>query len=145
MCQADDRWRAVLSFTEIEMKGKTMIYAGYGIDTRQIKKDDIKNMSIHQETDIDEIIKNEEIAQYLRDIINTCEADKCGEDVVSAYGTYLVFANIRFAEDNSHRSKYIKSEEDFIEMLGRYIPTNDLIFGNVYTGSEWDDDFFYMY
>lgn len=79
--------------------------------------------------------------EYLRDIINENEKEKAGTDyIVTNYDNYLVFDSIRFADD-SKRTKYIRTEADFINMIGRYIPLENgkLTFGNLCEGSDWFD------
>lgn len=77
--------------------------------------------------------------EYLRIIINLNEAEKAGTNyIVSNYDNYLVFDSVRFADD-SKRTKYIRTQEDFIAMISRYIPIENITFGNVYEGSEWID------
>lgn len=83
-------------------------------------------------------------AEYLCDIINRCESTAAGTGyIVTDYDQYLVFESIRFADDEK-RASYIKSEEDFIQMIGRYVPVNGLTFGNICTGSDFVDLEVYM-
>lgn len=84
------------------------------------------------------------LAEYLRDIINDAEHEKAGTGyIVSAYDSYLVFDSVRFADD-SPRTEYIRSADDFIEMISRYVPIEALTFGNLYEGSDWIDPCYYL-
>lgn len=84
------------------------------------------------------------VATWLCDIINKNESKKANTDhIVSNEGQYVVFESVRFADDEK-RASYIKSEEDFIQMIGRYVPVNGLTFGNICTGSDFVDLEVYM-
>lgn len=78
-------------------------------------------------------------SSYLCDIINSEESKKAGTDyIVSGYDNFLVFDSVRFADD-SKRTEYIRNADDFIAMIGRYVPTGNLTFGNLYEGTDWND------
>ena len=80
-----------------------------------------------------------DFCEYLRIIINKNEAKKAGTTyIVSSYNNYLVFDSVRFADD-SKRTKYIRNQEAFISMIQRYIPVENLTFGNLYEGTDWVD------
>ena len=82
--------------------------------------------------------------EYLSRIINSEESESAGTDyIVSAYDNFLVFDSVRFADD-SKRTKYIKTQEDFINMIARYIPIDEIQFGNPYEGVEWIDPCFFI-
>lgn len=77
------------------------------------------------------------LAEYLRDIINDGEKVKAGTSyIVSALDDYLIFDCVRFAMDEK-RSEYIRTEEDFVKMIARYVSIENLTFGNLYEGSEY--------
>lgn len=83
-------------------------------------------------------------AEYLSRIINGEESKSAGTDyIVSTYDDFLVFDNVRFAND-SKRTQYIKTQEDFIDMIGKYVPVNEIYFGNLYEGNEWIDPCFFL-
>lgn len=144
-------------------------YIGYGFDTNEIDDsvwyalaqkydneevaehfnntfaEDIANGTIVTEDDkiqdaldfIDE--NNTDYCEYLRNIINSEESEKAGTNyIVSSYDNYLVFDSIRFADD-SKRTEYIRNADEFIAMIGRYIPTENIHFGNLYEGTDWLD------
>lgn len=82
--------------------------------------------------------------EYLRDIINHEEKDKAGTGyIVTCYDNYLAFDSIRFADD-SRRTEYIRSAGDFVAMIGRYVDTKDITFGNIYDGNEWTDPAYWL-
>ena len=60
---------------------------------------------------------------------------------MSSYDDYLVFDSVRFAGD-SPRADYIRTAEDFVKMIARYVPVENLTFGNLYEGSDWADSCF---
>ena len=83
-------------------------------------------------------------ADYLANIINAGEKKAAGTDyIVSTYDDFLVFDNVRFADD-SKRTKYVRTQADFIAMIARYIPTENIKFGNLYEGIEWIDPCFFL-
>ena len=144
-------------------------YIGYGFDTNDIEdktwsnlakkydteavEDHLKDSFDYEVTD-DEVISEEykitdaldfinenntDCCEYLRNIINSEESKKTGTDyIVSSYDNYLVFDSIRFADD-SKRTEYIRNADEFIAMVGRYIPTENIHFGNLYKGTDWLD------
>lgn len=72
---------------------------------------------------------------YLRDVICGSEYAESGiENVVSCYDDYIVFDSIRFAND-CKRAQHVKCAADFVSMIGKYIPTNNIRFGNLYESS----------
>ena len=80
--------------------------------------------------------------ETLRDIINEGESAAAGTDyIVANYDNYLVFDSVRFADD-SKRTQYIRTADDFLTMIARYIPLDDLAIGNVYAGNWCDVSFF---
>ena len=79
------------------------------------------------------------LCEYLEQTINREESAKAGTDyIVSSYDDYLIFDSARFADD-SPRTKYIQTQEDFITMIGQYVPLEPITFGNLYEGNEWQD------
>ena len=147
------------------------IYVGYGFNVNELKDTDwLRLMREHDpeeykcfvedtkencgEEDLDSnLLSNVEeriedissLAEYLRDIINDEEHEKAGTDyIVSSYDdNYLVFDSIRFAGD-SPRADYIRTESDFIQMIARYVPVDNITFGNLYEGSDWIDSCYYL-
>ncbi len=149
-------------------------YIGYGFDTNDIdekawydlaNKYDKKELEEHfKDTYADEITNNEILTEedkikdaldfidencndrceYLRNIINSEESEKAGTNyIVSSYDNYLVFDSIRFADD-SKRTEYIRNKNDFITMIKRYIPTENITFSNLYEGNDWQDPSYWM-
>lgn len=81
--------------------------------------------------------------ETLRDIINEGEKAAAGTDyIVANYDNYLVFDSVRFADD-SKRTQYIRTADDFLTMIARYIPLENLSVGNVYAGN-WCDVSYYQ-
>lgn len=80
------------------------------------------------------------LVQYL--VPGKSESDLT-DDVVISYSEFVVFDSVRFANDTP-RTKYIKTEEDFIEMIARYIDLSGICFGNIYCGCASSDDEPYM-
>lgn len=147
------------------------IYVGYGFDTADINDEtwaalvkkydteaynDIEKKAAilagHDETQeimidnaIDFINENSiSKAEYLANIINSEESDAAGTDyIVSTYDDFLVFDSARFADD-SKRTQYIRTQEDFIAMISKYIPIEEIQFGNLYEGVEWIDPCFFL-
>ena len=144
-------------------------YIGYGFDTNDIedktwynlaKKYDTEAVEEHLKDSFNYEITNDEViseeykiqdaldfidennidcCEYLRNIINSEESEKAGTNyIVSSYDNYLVFDSIRFADD-SKRTEYIRNADEFIAMIGRYIPTENIHFGNLYEGTDWLD------
>lgn len=108
------------------------------------------DVDIHAENEGDTVVDyiqdtyNLDMAEYLRNMINAGEADAVnGKDVVEAYDQFIVFPSIRFVDD-SERAKYIKSREDFMNMIGKYLPLEYITFGNIYTGNDWEDPEYFM-
>ena len=139
-------------------------YIGYGFDTNDIPDDGwLKLISRYDPgTESESLLRSgrekpssDEIreyietfadskAAYLRDVINSEEGKKAGTGyIVNCYDSYLVFDSLRFA-DESPRAKYIRSQEDFIRMIGRYTDIQDLSFGSLYEGSDWIDPVYFM-
>jgi hypothetical protein len=145
------------------------IYMGYGFDTNDIedktwynlaKKYDAEAVEEHLKDSFDCEITDDEViseeykitdaldfinennidcCEYLRNIINSEESKKAGTNyIVTSYDNYLVFDSIRFADD-SKRTEYIRNADEFIAMVGRYIPTENIHFGNLYEGNDWLD------
>lgn len=147
------------------------IYVGYGFDTADINDEtwaalvkkydteaynDIEKKAAvlagHDETQeimidnaIDFINENSiSKAEYLANIINSEESDAAGTDyIVSTYDDFLVFDSARFADD-SKRTQYIRTQEDFIAIISKYIPIEEIQFGNLYEGVEWIDPCFFL-
>lgn len=117
-----------------EIKKKAAILAGdEGIDEIMI---DYATEFISQNN-----ISNTE---YLSNIINSEEAKLAGTDyIVSTYDDFLVFDSVRFADD-SKRTQYIRTQEDFVNMISKYVPIEEITFGNVYEGIEWIDPCFFL-
>lgn len=80
-------------------------------------------------------------AEVIRDIINEQatrahpEYEENSISFVQAYNQYVVYDSIRFPND-SPRTKLIPDETSFIEFIGKYLRTENLIFDNVYVGSD---------
>lgn len=146
------------------------VYVGYGFDTNDIpasawlslvEKYDAKEFEdfIEEGYDANEEFTQEDkeqaavdfieggelsISEYLKNIINSNEASSAGTDyIVSSYDNYLVFDNIRFADD-SPRTKYIRNREEFIRLISKYVPTDNIKFGNLYDGVEWADPCYFL-
>lgn len=80
------------------------------------------------------------VAEYVRDIINVAEYENVGnEGVVQAYDQYIVFDSIDFSGNCPKRSAYIRTPEDFVRMIAKYLDTKPLTFANVYEGCDWTD------
>lgn len=149
-------------------------YIGYGFDTNDIsneiwynlaKKYDTEEVDDHLKDSFDSEITEDEViskeykitdaldfidensmsrCEYLRNIINSEESEKAGTDyIVTDYDNYLVFNSIRFADD-SKRTEYIRNADEFIAMVGRYIPIDNIHFGNLYEGNDWMDPSYWM-
>ena len=139
-------------------------YIGYGFDTTDIKAEDWSALaekydkeafddwkeSLSSDEDICECISDfiDSMhtckAEYLASIINGEEAEAAGTNyIVSTYDDVLVFDSVRFADD-SKRSQYIRTVDDFVKMIGKYVPLQDLTFGNLYEGTDWIDPVFFM-
>jgi len=141
------------------------IYVGYGFNVNELKPQDwLTLMREHDQDEYEDFVENTKendgeenldekllagiedrigdiscLADYLRDIINDSEKEKAGTDyIVSSYDDFLVFDSVRFAGD-SPRSNYIRTAEDFVQMIARYVPVENLTFGNLYEGSDWVD------
>ena len=149
------------------------VYVGYGFNTNGIKSETwLKLMETHDPELYEELIEesktsgcngDEETAKwlnksvtdkicenanseadYLADIINAGESETAQTDyIVATYDSYLVFDSVRFADD-SPRTKYIRTATAFIQMIGKYVPTDDLTFGNLYDGVEWADPCYFI-
>lgn len=75
-------------------------------------------------------------------IINEGESAAAGTDyIVAAYDNWLVFDSVRFADD-SKRTQYIRTADDFLTMIARYLPLENLSVGNVFAGDWCDFNFF---
>ena len=143
------------------------IYIGYGFNTHDIPAEDIvalvkqHDASLYadlqdslrdtwpEQVPTDEQVQqilfdlidetSDDLASYLCGLINGNESEKAGADsILTTYDEYLVFDSIRFTDD-SKRAEYIRNEEDFIALIGRYLPTDHITFGNLYDGVEWAD------
>ena len=66
------------------------------------------------------------------------------EDVVAVYDEYVVFENLRFAEDGVERSKRILSADEFIKFIKGFFHGVPIAFGNVWDGTEWGDPNYFM-
>ena len=147
------------------------MYVGYGFNTNDLDDEtwstlvqtydsdayaEIKRKAaiLAGDEDVDEIMINYALdfinensmskAEYLQNIINSEEAKIAGTDyIVTTYDDFLVFDSVRFADD-SKRTKYIKTQEDFISMINKYIPIEEIEFGNLYEGVEWIDPCFFL-
>lgn len=147
-------------------------YIGYGFDTSVLTDENWANLAKEHDFDgykdtIDEICRcimpdeglhercieaacdfidahNICRADYLRDIINGDESKAAGTSyIVNTYDDYLCFDSVRFADD-SPRTRYIKTQDDFVKMIAKYIPTENITFGNLYEGTDWIDPVFFM-
>lgn len=147
------------------------IYVGYGFNTNEINDQtwiklaekydedackeirDELSKEAHDKNKTEELIeksilemieeRNFSRADYLKNIINNNEYPKAGDYVVSIYDDFLVFDSIRFADD-SKRTLYIRNQEDFIKMIARYIPIDNISFGNLFDGIEWMDPCYFL-
>lgn len=115
----------------------------FGNDFRKIKSFD--------ELDKDEM---EEVADHIENgyPIGICEASEViseainkaeGTEILSYRGEYVVFESLRFADDEE-RAGIIRSKEDFIRLVSKYFPESEIVFGNVYDGSEMEDPDYHM-
>jgi hypothetical protein len=147
-------------------------YIGYGFDAYQIKDQAwVDLVKKHDPSDYEDIVEhaskinndpedtNELIigdilnfidsayigrAEYLANIINATEEKDAGTNyIVSTYDDFLVFDSVRFADD-SKRTQYIRTQDDFIKMISRYVPIDNITFGNLYEGVEWIDPCFFL-
>ena len=134
----DETWSALVqtydSDAYAEIKRKAAILAG---------DEDVDEIMIDYALDfINENSMSK--AEYLQNIINSEEAKIAGTDyIVTTYDDFLVFDSVRFADD-SKRTRYIKTQEDFISMINKYIPIEEIEFGNLYEGVEWIDPCFFL-
>ena len=147
------------------------IYVGYGFDTNEVynedwynlvkkydKKDFEEHLQLTFEKELNDISEEDKIeeainyieqnctscCEYLQNIINAEESKKAGTNyIVSCYDNFLAFDSIRFADD-SKRTEYIRNAGDFITMIGRYINTSYLTFGNIYDGNDWQDPAYWL-
>lgn len=146
-----------------------LTYVGYGFDTNEINdeiwyalankydneeltehfhnnfaEEIANNKPLNKDNKIQDAIEfinknNTDCCEYLRNIINSEESKKAGTNyIVTSYDNFLVFDSIRFADD-SKRTKYIRNTDDFITMIKRYIPIENIHFGNLYEGTDWAD------
>lgn len=137
-----------------------IIYVGYGFHVNDIQSDAWYSLIKRYDSALyEELLENDASVdeaewfidensmsrcEYLRDIINENEKPLAGTGyVVSSYDDYLVFDSIRFADD-SPRVKYIPNQKAFVQMISKYIPIDNVKFGNVYEGNEWIDPSFFM-
>ena len=83
-------------------------------------------------------------SEYLCGLINDREYRKTGVDnVVCCYNNFLIFENIRFIDD-SPRARYIQSKEAFIELIGKYVKTDHITFGDLWAQVEDADPCCYI-
>lgn len=146
-------------------------YCGYGFNANDLDtKDLLKLMKEHdaqmyaglveyckdtfggcgEETllcNVDDYISGEcdSTEDYVMKVLNACEYDASGgTDIFTVYGQYIVFDSIRFVGDNEKRTMYVRTQDDFIEIVGRYLPVEKLEFGNIFDGVDWADPNYYM-
>ena len=75
-------------------------------------------------------------ADYLKYVINEGEGKKARScNVIALYDPYLLFDKIRFIDDDP-RAEYIRNAGDFIDMVGRYVDADKLVFGDLFEGIE---------
>lgn len=65
------------------------------------------------------------------------------DNVVCCYNNFLIFENIRFIDD-SPRARYIQSKEAFIELIGKYVKTDHITFGDLWAQVEDADPCCYI-
>lgn len=142
-------------------------YIGYGFDTCDISKEGWKALiekydkeafndwARDNEIDPENVFVDESLAlfieessmgaaEYLADIINGTEAEEAGtHDIVSVIDDFLIFESLRFAGDEK-RAEHVKTKEDFVKMIGKYVPTEEITFGNLYEGADWIDPSYYL-
>ena len=143
-------------------------YIGYGFDVNDLTNEDWVKILSEKDADIfkefkadcqmkrgsddhDVLIEevtdwlegnNYSLADYLHSLINGKEKAAVGiGNVVVCIEPYFFFDSICFAGDEP-RAEYIRSSDDFIKMIGKYVPTENLTFGNLYEGSDWMDPVF---
>ena len=56
---------------------------------------------------------------------------------------FVAFPSIAFAGE-SKRADAVRTRGDFVGIIGKYLDSNDLTFGNVYSGDEWSDPNWFM-
>jgi hypothetical protein len=143
-------------------------YVGYGFYTDDIQDKDWLNLvkTHDKETyqnfleDVDSEFEDEEEeaealveyigwadgpAQYLANVINVGECEKAGANSIVYVTDYdiLLFRSIRFLND-SKRAEYIRSEKDFIEMISRYVPVDNIKFGDIFEGEDWSEPSYFL-
>ena len=147
------------------------VYCGYGFDVNDLEAGDLLKLvkehdpgmyaglieycmdacgGCDDETllcNVDEYISRgyDSTEDYVMKVLNACEHDAAGgTDIFTVYGKYIVFDSIRFVGDNEKRAMYVKTQGDFIEIVGRYLPVEKLEFGNIFDGVDWADPNYYM-
>ena len=84
-------------------------------------------------------------SEFLADIINDGEKDLAGTlSIVETYDNYIVFCGCDFYDDCPMLMKYIRNKTDFIRMIGKYIDTNEIRFGDVWENSDYDSTYYFI-
>ena len=131
-----------------------MTYIGYGFNANDLPLSVLKNMiekydqrlaeEIKTEYSWDELTNDElyeftaETDEYVANLINERERAASGLDfdVVEWHDGFVYFASLRFAKDED-RADLVKSEDDFIRMLDKYLDTGCITLGNIFNGGEF--------
>lgn len=103
-----------------------------------------------------EYLDNYEVADAIAEAINNGERQnlakylKPGEkenledmEIVKTCNEFVYFDNLRFADDEP-RGRYVTSASVFVDIVNRYVPSDLLVFGNIWCGSEYDEQEPYM-
>ena len=79
-------------------------------------------------------------ANFLSEIINESEKEAAGtDDVVRPIAErYLAFDNIDFAGEEK-RAAHVPTSSDFIIMVGKYLPCDDIKFTPIWVNVEWEE------
>ena len=86
------------------------------------------------------------IADFLCAVINEGEKEAAGtDDIVTQYNLrFVVFDSVAFVGECERRANYIKTRDDFIAMVARYVSTENIIFGALREGSDFDEPNFFI-
>lgn len=115
----------------------------FGNDFREVKSFD--ELSQEEMEDVSFHIENGypigvcEASEIISAAINRAE----NAELLSYFGEYVVFESLRFADDEE-RAKIISSSGDFINLISKYFPDSDIVYGNVYDGLETEDPCYHM-
>lgn len=86
------------------------------------------------------------LSDFLCDVINKGEEEAAKtNDIVTQYDSrFVVFDSVAFIGDCEKRANYIKTRDDFIAMVARYVSTENIIFGALWEGSDLDEPNFFI-